>query len=123
MEIIRTNSQSESLNLSTISNLSNSVPWLASNNCCLKIACANARSVVQKINSLITLFEELELHIALLTETWLTAKVCSVKTMNDLTDGANINFIRRDRGSREAVLLSATIRRRYVLLHLILSEI
>ena len=27
-------------------------------------------------------------------------KVCSVRTMNDLTEGANLNFNRRDRGSR-----------------------
>ena len=47
-----------------------------------------------------TLFEENNLHIALLTETWLSQKHCSARTMADLMHGANISFIRRDRGSR-----------------------
>ena len=66
----------------------------------LNIACANARSLVDKIDSLITLFDENELHIALLTETWLAPKHCPPRVMSDLTIGANLNFIRRDRGSR-----------------------
>ena len=73
-EIVRSSSSiNDSLVISNFEdNSSNSsVHWLAENTSCLKIACANARSVVQKINSLITLFEECDLHIALLTETWL----------------------------------------------------
>ena len=66
----------------------------------LNIACANARSIVEKINSLITLFEECGLHICILTETWLTKKLCPPRVMSDLVHGANIAFIRRDRGAR-----------------------
>ena len=78
VELLRNSSLNESLNISNFdtSNSSNySVQWLANNTQCIKIACANARSVVHKIDSLITLFEECELHMALLTETWLTPHV------------------------------------------------
>ena len=66
----------------------------------LNIACANARSVVEKIKSLITLFEENCLHFAAITETWLSQKHCPPRVMADLTVGAELSFIRRDRGSR-----------------------
>ena len=62
------------------------------------LACTNARSIVEKISSLVTLFEECDLHVALLTETWLTARSCSKRQLEDLTTGANVSFIRRDRG-------------------------
>ena len=66
----------------------------------LNFDCANARSVVDKIGSVITAFEENALQFMLLTETWLTRKHCSPRALNDLTIGANLSFIRRDRGSR-----------------------
>ena len=66
----------------------------------LNLACTNARSVVEKVDSLVTLFEEMALHFVLLTETWLTQKHCSRRRMEDLTIGANVSFIRKDRGSR-----------------------
>ena len=101
-EILRSSSNNnQSLSLSNDIDSNNiSVLWLAKDTNSLRIACANARSIVQKIGSLITLFEECDLHIALLTETWLTQKHCSTRTMNDLMEGANISFIRRDRGTR-----------------------
>ena len=86
----------ESLTLRSIDDVPDS---LIANNT-LNLACTNARSVVNKIGSLVTLFEEMRLHFALLTETWLTSKVCSKRAMDDLTNGANISFIRRDRGTR-----------------------
>ena len=64
------------------------------------LACTNARSLKEKIGSLVTLFEENDLHAALLTETWLTERICSKNNMDNLTVGANLSFIRRDRGSR-----------------------
>ena len=73
---------------------------MGSEMCIRDRACTNARSVVEKVDSLVTLFEEMRLQAALLTETWLTKKVCSRRKMDDLTLGANISFIRRDRGSR-----------------------
>ena len=60
----------------------------------LRIACANTRSIVEKISSLVVLFEEAGLCFALLTETWLTARLCPPRTMNDLTLGANLSFVR-----------------------------
>ena len=46
------------------------------------------------------MFEENALHFAMLTETWLSKKHCPPRVLSDLTIGANLNFIRRDRGSR-----------------------
>ena len=66
----------------------------------LHFACTNARSIVEKIGSFITLFEESSLHFAILTETWLSKRHCPPKTLSDLTIGANLNFIRKDRGHR-----------------------
>ena len=97
----------ESANISSLDNTlcsftstSFSSSRLLVNSNCLNLACANARSVVEKIDSVVTLFEENSLHLALLTETWLTAKACPARKMADLTTGANLSFIRRDRGSR-----------------------
>ena len=81
------------------SGTSTTVPTLA-NKHLLNIACTNARSIVEKVDSLVTLFEEQELHLCMLTETWLTQKACSKRNMDDLTLGANLSFIRKDRGSR-----------------------
>ena len=66
----------------------------------LNIACANARSIVEKIDSLIELSDINSLHFTILTETWLTGKHCPPRVLADLTTGANLSFIRRDRGSR-----------------------
>ena len=66
----------------------------------LHFACTNARSIVEKIGSFITLFEENSLHFAILTETWLTKRHCPQRVLNDLTVGANLSFVRRDRGQR-----------------------
>ena len=46
------------------------------------------------------LFDDMKLDFALLTEMWLTSRLCSRRNMDDLTTGANLSFIRRDRGSR-----------------------
>ena len=73
---------------------------LSSQKNALNVACTNARSLVHKDDSLITLFEENNLHLAILTETWLTAKACPVRVMDDLASGSDIKLIRRDRGSR-----------------------
>ena len=66
----------------------------------LSIACTNARSIVEKIESVITLFDECSLHVAMITEAWLTKKHCPPRVMADLVLGSNIDFIRRDRGTR-----------------------
>ena len=101
IETLRHNDFDESLSISGLSNLSTSENnQLSQNASHINVACANARSLVDKIDSLVTLFEENNLHIAMLTETWLSKKHCPPRTMSDLTIGANLNFIRRDRGRR-----------------------
>ena len=66
----------------------------------INLACTNARSLAQKIGSLVTLFDENSLHIAMLTETSLTPKNSPPRVLSDLLHGGNIALIRRDRGSR-----------------------
>ena len=101
-KILRNNivEDEDDLIISISSLVDDSQECLLSNNNTINVACTNARSIVEKIESLSTLFEENSLHLALLTETWLTQKACSVRRMNDLTEGKNISFIRRDRGAR-----------------------
>ena len=101
-EILRENSVDESLRISFSSNESsqNDINRLEMANNRINVACTNARSLVDKIDSLITLFEESSLHIALITETWLSPKHCPPRKMADLTVGSDLNLIRRDRGSR-----------------------
>ena len=72
--------QSKSLELSAVTDsesYSQPESRLLSGENLLSIACTNARSLVDKVNSLVTLFDENCLHFALLTETWLTSKACS----------------------------------------------
>jgi len=79
-ELIRNNRNlTDSLQLSlSFSEISeDTVERLITSKRTLNLACTNARSVVEKISSLVRLFEECSLHFALLTETWLTAKVCT----------------------------------------------
>ena len=77
---------------------------LNDNKDCLNIACANARSLVLKVDSLITLFDENSLQVALITETWLSSRHCPPRVLADLTHGANVNYIRRDRGSMSQIV-------------------
>ena len=106
IEILRdtSNNNAESITLSeneaSTTENSSIAKVLTSQRDCINIACTNARSLAEKVDSLITLFEENSLHFAILTETWLTARLCPPRTMSDLTTGANLSFIRRDRGSR-----------------------
>ena len=90
------------MNISSNNNTNDSSSYcaLSQNGNLLHIACANASSLVEKIDSLICLFDNNQLHLAFLTETWLTNRTCPPRTMSDLTAGANLSFVRRDRGSR-----------------------
>ena len=101
-ETLRNNSDPpiDELSISSIHSSFTSFEKLETEKGLFNIACTNARSLTNKIASLVTLFEENNLHVALLTETWLTGKICTKRNMDNLTAGANISFIRRDRGSR-----------------------
>ena len=80
-EILRNNEKDEDENDLNLSNVSSLLPETSSEYSneimklepgLLRLACTNARSVVDKVDSLVTLFEECDLHFGLLTETWLT---------------------------------------------------
>ena len=118
---MRENSEeSNGLDVSTVEDHSTSISEtnLANSENLLHFACTNARPIVEKIDSLITLFEESSLHFAILTETWLTKRHCPPRVLNDLTVGANISFIRRDRGRRGGgVAIYAMIRVKYACLN------
>ena len=79
----------------------------------LNLACTNARSIVEKIGSLVTLFDECGLHFTILTETWLSKKHCPPRVMSDLTHGANLNFIRKDRNTRGGGVAAVIIQLKY----------
>ena len=99
---IRDRSRTRSLSVSEIGTGSSSDEYgrLANDTAKINFACANARSLVHKIGSLITLFEENSLHFAIITETWLSKKHCPPRMLSDLTVGSNITLLRKDRGSR-----------------------
>ena len=120
LPVLRYGTNNELINISHESNYSDASftsdfdEALAIDTSLLNLACTNARSLVHKIDSLVTLFDENGLHFAALTETWLTAKHCSPRTMADLTIGANLSFIRRDRGSRGGGVAICYNRQKYV---------
>ena len=93
--------QNDDLSISDV-NISSEITTshLANDNSLLNLACTNARSIVEKVDALVTLFEENDLSLAIITETWLSQKKCSKRSLDDLVDGANISFIRKDRGTR-----------------------
>ena len=106
-DFMRNNSdENESLILSDYSSNSFDSSHLVNEQNQLNFACANARLIVEKIDSLITLMEESSLHFIILTETWLTPRHCPPRAMADLTIGSNLSFIRRDRGTRGGVAIA-----------------
>ena len=60
----------------------------------------NARSLPPKIRSLITYFEELELHFALVTETWMSEGDRYDRNAKKLEDRDNLEIIRKSRKTR-----------------------
>ena len=62
-----------------------------------RLACANARSLNNKSLSLINLFEETNLNICALNETWIVNSDCLEERLEDIALGENISLIRRDR--------------------------
>ena len=62
----------------------------------------NARSLCQKINSLLVCFEELEADLAIITETWLTSGQSLDEDIDDLREGSGVGLLvrNRDPGSR-----------------------
>ena len=61
---------------------------------------ANARSLNNKIGSLVELFEEYELSFALLTETWFSSGEKLKDELVELEEGENIGMIARNRPGR-----------------------
>ena len=65
-----------------------------------KLINANARSLNNKIGSLIDVFDEHNVSIAILSETWFRSGGALEEEMRELEDGENIAVIARNRGSR-----------------------
>ena len=61
---------------------------------------ANARSLPSKIDSLVDYFDELDLHAAALTETWLTDRREHTEGENDIAERENIRLIKKNRRTR-----------------------
>ena len=68
----------------------------------LNIINTNARSLCPKINSLIDCFEELDITLGVVTETWLASGDSLDKDVQDLARGAGLNMVclNRDVGGR-----------------------
>ena len=60
----------------------------------------NARSLAPKIESVITAFNELDLHFAVIAESWLKECKNLSDDLDDLNDGENISIIHKSRKSR-----------------------
>ena len=62
----------------------------------------NARSLSPKIHSLITMFDELELHFAIITESWLKDGEMLDRDIIDLEHGTDLKIIYKNRPSRSS---------------------
>ena len=67
-----------------------------------KILLTNARSLAPKISSLHTMFEEHELDIALITESWLKESELLNRDIIDLEHGSNLKILYKNRPARLA---------------------
>ena len=63
----------------------------------INIVNANARSLNNKLGSLIEIFEEYDLTIAVLSETWFESGVKLVSELKELEWGENISLIAKNR--------------------------
>ena len=79
----------------------------------LLFTCANARSLNNKALSLVNMFEETEIHMCLLNETWIRNSIDTEERLTDLSVGEGIEMIRRDRktgrGGRVAILYKKSL--------------
>ena len=63
-------------------------------------AITNVRSLLPKIDSLINCFEEHELTFSIITETWLRADRETMSVLEEVENGAYMELIRKNRGTR-----------------------
>ena len=61
----------------------------------------NARSLCPKITSLIDCFDELNAHVGVITETWLTDREGLEEDVQDLAHGTGLGMIYRNRPSND----------------------
>ena len=66
----------------------------------LSVLLANARSLAPKIRSLIDYFSELDLHIAMITESWMKDGTKFEEDCSDLELGKSLGIIHKNRKSR-----------------------
>ena len=66
----------------------------------MNIFVTNARSLQPKIESLVTAFEELELHVAVVTESWLKPGQKLLREIAEYENGPGISVIHKSRETR-----------------------
>ena len=66
----------------------------------MNVLLANARSLTPKIDSLLEYFEEFDLHVAIITESWMKDGPRIDEDKNDLEMGKDISIISRNRTSK-----------------------
>ena len=69
---------------------------------CLRMMLTNARSLSPKIHSLITMFDELQLHFAVVTESWLKDGQTLDRDVIDLEYGTDLKIIYKNRPTKQA---------------------
>ena len=63
-------------------------------------SCLNARSIMNKTTALVDLFDETNLSVSIITETWLTNNEAVAQRTEDLQYGEDISLIRKDRAGK-----------------------
>ena len=66
----------------------------------MSFALTNARSLLPKIDSLVNYFDEHGLTFCIITETWISNDNTTKDILEELSNGANIEMIRKDRSGR-----------------------
>ena len=66
----------------------------------MNFSLANARSLANKIDSLLDMFKEKDLHFSLITETWFKSNKYTKQELENIKLAENIEFVCKNRGSR-----------------------
>ena len=73
------------------------------NDQCIRLILTNARSLYQKMNSLINMIKELELSFAAITETWFKGGMQLKQELGDIEHATGIKFLYRNRDGRKKI--------------------
>ena len=67
---------------------------------CLNFTLSNARSLAGKVDSLIDMFSEADIHFAMITETWFKNDIETVQELEEIKHSEGLEFIWRNRKTR-----------------------